>query len=79
MSSYYKDPDPQETEDWIESLEAVIEHEGKEKADYLLRTLTDRARSCGVSTSPGIFFTIDSCLILLVRVKYIVLYNCLAS
>jgi len=54
MSSYYKDPDPQETEDWIESLEAVIEHEGAEKADYLLRTLTDRARSCGVSTSPGI-------------------------
>ena len=54
MSSYYKDPDPQETEDWLESLEAVIEAEGKEKADYLLRILTDRARSHGVSTSPGI-------------------------
>jgi pyruvate dehydrogenase E1 component len=54
MSSYYKDPDPQETEDWLESLEAIIENEGKEKADYLLRTLTDRARVFGVSTSPGI-------------------------
>ncbi len=54
MSSYYKDPDPQETEDWINSLEAVIEKEGNEKADYLLSLLTDHARARGVSTSPGI-------------------------
>ena len=54
MSSYYKDPDPQETKDWLESLEAVIRVEGNDKADYLLRTLTDRARAKGVSTSPGI-------------------------
>ena len=26
VSSYYKDPDPQETLDWIEALEGVIEH-----------------------------------------------------
>ncbi|MBW2682837.1 MAG: pyruvate dehydrogenase (acetyl-transferring), homodimeric type, partial [Deltaproteobacteria bacterium] len=54
MSSYYKDPDPQETEDWLDSLVAVIAKEGGEKADYLLRELTDRARSLGVSTSPGV-------------------------
>ena len=54
MSSYYKDPDPQETLDWIEALEGVIEHEGSAKADHLLRTLTDQARLRGVSTSPGI-------------------------
>ncbi len=54
VSSYYKDPDPQETLDWIEALEGVIEHEGAAKADLLLRTLTDRARLRGVSTSPGI-------------------------
>ncbi len=54
MSSYYKDPDPQETNDWLESLDGVIEREGGEKADYLLSLLTDRARSQGVSTSPGI-------------------------
>jgi len=54
MSSYYQDPDPQETEDWIASLEGVIEKEGDEKADYLLRLLTDHARALGVSTSPGI-------------------------
>ncbi len=54
MSSYYKDPDPQETKDWLDSLEGVIRNEGEEKADYLLRELTDRARSKGVSTSPGV-------------------------
>ena len=54
MSSYYKDPDPQETQDWVESLEGVIKHEGNAKADHLLRTLTDRARARNVPTSPGI-------------------------
>ena len=54
MSPYYKDPDPQETKDWLESLEGVIEHEGGDKADYLLRELTAKARSKGVVTSPGI-------------------------
>jgi len=54
MSSYFKDSDPQETQDWVESLEGVIRQEGNDKADFLLRTLTDRARSQGVSTSPGI-------------------------
>ena len=54
MSSYYKDPDPLETQDWLESLEAIIRHEDKAKADYLLRVLTDRANALGVSTSPGI-------------------------
>ncbi len=54
MSSYFKDPDPVETRDWLESLEALIAFEGKEKADYLLSRLTDKARSLGVVTSPGI-------------------------
>ncbi len=54
MSSYFKDPDPKETRDWLESLEALIAVEGKEKADYLLSRLTDKARSLGVVTSPGI-------------------------
>ncbi len=54
MSPYYKDPDPQETKDWLESLEGVIEHEGANKADYLLQELTTKARSKGIVTSPGI-------------------------
>ncbi len=54
MSSYYNDPDPQETREWLDALEGVIKNEGDEKADYLLRELTDKAREQGVSTSPGI-------------------------
>ncbi len=54
MNDYYHDKDPQETQDWLASIDGVIEHEGADKADYLLRELTDRARSRGVSTSPGI-------------------------
>lgn len=54
MDSYYRDPDPQETQDWLDSLEAVIDREDGAKADYLLRKLTDRARELGISTSPGV-------------------------
>ena len=54
MSKIYNDPDPDETQDWIESLEALIKNEGGEKTDYLLSELTDKARSKGVTTSPGI-------------------------
>jgi len=51
MCAYYKDPDPQETREWLEALDGVIKHEGGEKADYLLRVLTARARTQGVATS----------------------------
>ena len=54
MNSYYQDPDPQETSEWLQALEGVIAAEGEEKTDFLLRTLTDAARNKGISTSPGI-------------------------
>ena len=54
MQKIYNDPDPEETRDWIDSLKGVIDNEGGEKGDYLLCSLTDTARSKGVSTSPGI-------------------------
>ncbi len=38
------DRDPQETREWIESLESVIQHEGPERARYLLRRVLDSAR-----------------------------------
>lgn len=54
MEKYYHDPDPMETNEWLESLDGVIRLEGSDKTDYLLRELTDRARSKGVLTSPGV-------------------------
>jgi pyruvate dehydrogenase E1 component len=37
------DRDPKETKEWIESLEAVIQHEGPERARYLLKRVLDSA------------------------------------
>ncbi len=54
MEPYFNDKDPMETKDWLESLDGVIAHEGEDKADFLLRKLTDRAREQGVDTSPGV-------------------------
>ena len=50
----FHDPDPAETQDWLESLEGVIKHEGPDKVDHLLHELTHAARSQGVNTSPGV-------------------------
>ena len=41
------DPDPIETEEWIEALEAVVETEGIERAHFLLEQLIDHARRSG--------------------------------
>ncbi|MCG8453930.1 MAG: pyruvate dehydrogenase (acetyl-transferring), homodimeric type [Spirochaetales bacterium] len=44
----YTDPDPQETRDWLDSLNGVISAEGPEKATFLLKELSDNARTKGI-------------------------------
>ncbi|MDE2150527.1 MAG: pyruvate dehydrogenase (acetyl-transferring), homodimeric type [Gammaproteobacteria bacterium] len=41
------DPDPQETREWLEALEAVIEREGPQRAHALLEALIEKARLSG--------------------------------
>ena len=41
------DSDPQETQEWLESLDAVLAYGGTDRARYLLARLLDRARSGG--------------------------------
>ncbi|NVJ60813.1 MAG: pyruvate dehydrogenase (acetyl-transferring), homodimeric type [Gammaproteobacteria bacterium] len=41
------DIDPIETQEWLESLDAVLEEEGTERAHYLLERLIDKARRSG--------------------------------
>ncbi|MFA7241558.1 MAG: pyruvate dehydrogenase (acetyl-transferring), homodimeric type [Sulfuricellaceae bacterium] len=41
------DTDPQETQEWLDALDAVLEFEGAERAHYLLEKLIDRARRSG--------------------------------
>ncbi len=41
------DIDPQETEEWLDALDGVLEHEGVERAHYILERLIDKARRSG--------------------------------
>ena len=41
------DPDPEETQEWLEALDGVIEHEGPERAHDLIESLISEAREHG--------------------------------
>jgi pyruvate dehydrogenase E1 component len=43
------DLDSQETQEWIESLEAIIENDGAERAHFILEQLIDTARHNGIN------------------------------
>ncbi|HBD12613.1 MAG TPA: pyruvate dehydrogenase (acetyl-transferring), homodimeric type, partial [Porticoccaceae bacterium] len=43
------DLDPQETQEWLDSLDAVIRHQGEARAAYLLKQLVDRADQLDLS------------------------------
>ena len=43
------DPDTVETGEWIDSLRAVVQHQGPDRAAFLLEKLTDEAHHAGVS------------------------------
>jgi pyruvate dehydrogenase E1 component len=47
MTNPYKDPDPQETQEWIESIKDALEEHGYERTRHLLETLIDFAQSNG--------------------------------
>ncbi|NMG03918.1 pyruvate dehydrogenase (acetyl-transferring), homodimeric type [Azoarcus taiwanensis] len=42
------DPDAQETSEWLEALDGVIENEGPERAHYLIEKLIESAREDGI-------------------------------
>ena len=43
------DKDPSETQEWLDSIESVIHHSGRDRAAFLLQQLLDRA----VDAVPG--------------------------
>src|SRR5262245_47111777 len=47
------DSDPVETREWIEALDAVVQEQGRERADFLLRRILKRARQLHVGL-PGL-------------------------
>ena len=42
------DPDPIETAEWLDALEAVLEHRGTERTNFLVGRVVDRARRDGI-------------------------------
>jgi pyruvate dehydrogenase E1 component len=44
------DVDPQETNEWIDSLDSLVDASGERRARFVLAKLTDRARALGVGT-----------------------------
>ncbi len=47
------DPDPQETQDWLDALDALLESAGPERAHYILTRLQMEAHRHGVRTPTG--------------------------
>ena len=45
--AFTPDTDPQETQEWLEAIDAVLANEGTERAHFLLETLIDKARRSG--------------------------------
>jgi pyruvate dehydrogenase E1 component len=41
------DYDPQETKEWLDALESVLDNEGRERAHYLISQLINKARQAG--------------------------------
>ena len=50
MDSYRpeSDRDPQETQEWIDSLDSVVEAEGRERAQFILNRVVETARARGL-------------------------------
>src|SRR5688572_28023895 len=47
MKDISPDVDPQETREWLEALDSVLESGGPERAHFLLETLVEKARRSG--------------------------------
>ena len=48
MKDILPDADPQETQEWLDALDAVLEREGPDRANFLLEQLAEKARRAGV-------------------------------
>ena len=47
MSQNYKDTDPQETQEWLESIDDTLEEHGYDRTRFLLEELIDYAQTKG--------------------------------
>ena len=48
-ASLFQDPDPEETREWVDALQSVLQTQGPERAHYLIERLIDKARRSGIN------------------------------
>jgi len=53
LTNEVADHDPQETREWLDALDAVVRHDGTERAEQLLGQVVDRARLAGATVGLG--------------------------
>lgn len=54
ISNSADDQDPIETKEWLDALASVIKHEGRERAQFLLKQLSEQAQQTGVPAAAGV-------------------------
>ena len=52
-SMLQQDIDPQETREWLEALDAVVEHDGPDRAQHLLERVVGHAQLTGAAPAPA--------------------------
>lgn len=50
MTQPWGDIDPTETKEWMQALASIVKFEGKERAEYILRTLIEYAKNKGIDS-----------------------------
>ena len=48
MSIHYQDTDPQETQEWIDSIKSILKNDGIERTHYIIEKLLEFSRRNGV-------------------------------
>ena len=54
MSTHAPDADPVETQEWLDSVDAVVDADGRLRMAYLLDRAVDRAQDLHVPVSAGV-------------------------
>ena len=55
MTLNYKDTDPQETQEWIDSIKSILQNEGVERTHFIIEKLLKFSRRNGVRTPYSAF------------------------
>src|SRR5512146_3492936 len=54
MTAFVHDPDPQETQEWLDAMRALVAAEGPDRARHLLERLVGEAQRGGAHVSLGL-------------------------